>query len=160
MTRWQAPGWSAPTEQAAAVFSHNRRMTVHQAPPSEDHHAQKNRKGLSRLLHAGGYSLQGLRAGWGETAFRQEALAAIVLLPLAFFMGRSWVEVALLAGSVLLVMIVELLNTGLESCIDRIGPEWHDLSKRAKDMGSAAVLLSLLLCGGIWLAALWSHFSP
>lgn len=118
---------------------------------------QKNRKGLSRILHAGGYSLQGLRAGWHETAFRQEALASIVLLPLAFLLGQSWVEVALLAGSVLLVMIVELLNTGLESCIDRIGPEWHALSKRAKDMGSAAVLLSLLLCLGVWAAALWTR---
>ena len=77
------------------------------------------------------------------------------MLPLAFWLGADWVETALLAGSVLLVMIVELLNTGIESAIDRIGPEWHDLSKRAKDMGSAAVLLSLLLCGGIWLAAIW-----
>jgi len=119
---------------------------------------QKSRKGLSRILHAGGFSIQGLVAGWGETAFRQEAIAAIVLLPLAFFLGQDWVEVALLCGSVLLVMIVELLNTAVESAIDRIGPEWHDLSKRAKDMGSAAVLLSLLLCGGIWLAAIWSFF--
>jgi diacylglycerol kinase (ATP) len=70
------------------------------------------------------------------------------------------VEAALLAGSVLIVMIVELLNTGIETVVDRIGPEWHDLSKRAKDMGSAAVLLSLLLCGGIWLAALWQRFGP
>jgi hypothetical protein len=77
-----------------------------------------------------------------------------VLLPLAFWIGRGWVEVALLAGSVLLVMIVELLNTGIEAAIDRIGPEWHDLSKRAKDMGSAAVLLALLLAGGIWTAAI------
>ena len=120
---------------------------------------QKTRKGLSRIFHAGGYSLQGLAAGWGETAFRQEAIAAIVLVPLAFRLGQGWTEVALLAGSVLLVMIVELLNTGIESCIDRIGPEWHDLSKRAKDMGSAAVLLSLLLCAGVWLAAVWSVFS-
>lgn len=125
-------------------------------PPPSTSNPQKARKGISRILHAGGYSLQGLVAGWGETAFRQEALAAIVLLPLAFFVGQDWVEVALLAGSVLLVMIVELLNTGIESCIDRIGPEWHDLSKRAKDMGSAAVLLSLLLCAGVWLAALWA----
>ena len=134
-------------------------MTVDQPPPSSSGvNPQKSRKGLSRVLHAGGYSLQGLVAGWGEAAFRQEALAALVLVPLAFFIGRSWVEVALLAGSVLLVMVVELLNTGIESCIDRIGPEWHALSKRAKDMGSAAVLLSLLLCGGIWLAALWTFF--
>ncbi|OYU31042.1 MAG: diacylglycerol kinase [Comamonadaceae bacterium PBBC2] len=115
---------------------------------------QKARKGLSRVLHAGGYSIQGLKAGWYETAFRQEALAAVVMLPLAYWLGQSWVETALLAGSVLLVMIVELLNTSVESAIDRIGPEWHDLSKRAKDMGSAAVLLSLLLCLGIWAAAL------
>lgn len=134
-------------------------MTLHQQPPSPvEVNPQKSRKGLSRLLHAGRYSLQGLAAGWGETAFRQEALAALVMVPLAFFIGNSWVEVALLAGSVLLVMIVELLNTGIESCIDRVGPEWHGLSKRAKDMGSAAVLLSLLLCGGIWLAALWTFF--
>jgi diacylglycerol kinase (ATP) len=119
---------------------------------------QKTRTGLSRIFHAGGYSLQGLHAGWGETAFRQEALAAIVLVPVAFWLGRSWVETALLAGSVLIVMIVELLNTGIETAIDRIGPEWHALSKRAKDMGSAAVLLSLLLCGGIWAAALLQRF--
>jgi len=128
-------------------------------PPPSPSNPQKARKGISRVLHAAGYSLQGLVAGWGETAFRQEALAAIVMLPLAFVLGQDWVEVALLAGSVLLVMIVELLNTGIESCIDRIGPEWHDLSKRAKDMGSAAVLLSLLLCAGVWLAALWSLWS-
>lgn len=118
--------------------------------------AQKQRTGLSRLLHAFGYSMAGLRAGWAETAFRQEALAAFVLLPLAFWLGQTWVEVALLAGSVVLVMVVELLNTGVESAIDRIGPEWHDLSKRAKDMGSAAVLLSLLLCAGVWTAAVWT----
>lgn len=110
------------------------------------------------MWHALGYSLAGLRAGWGETAFRQEALASLVMLPLAFWLGQSWVEVALLAGSVILVMVVELLNTGIETAIDRIGPEWHDLSKRAKDMGSAAVLLSLLLCAGVWAAAIWHRF--
>ena len=115
---------------------------------------QKARTGLNRIWHATGYSLEGLRAGWGEKAFRQEAIAAMVLLPLSLWLGQSWVEVALLAGSVVIVMIVELLNTGIETAIDRIGPEWHDLSKRAKDMGSAAVLLSLLLCAGVWLAAL------
>lgn len=119
---------------------------------------QKGRIGLNRILHALGYSIEGLRAGWHETAFRQEVVAACILLPLSFWLGRSWVETALLAGAVLLVMIVELLNTGIETAIDRIGPEWHDLSKRAKDMGSAAVLLSLLLCGGIWAAALYHRF--
>ena len=115
---------------------------------------QKARKGLSRVWHATGYSLAGLRAGWGETAFRQEALAAMLMLPLAFWVGRAWLETAVLCASVVLVMVVELLNTAVETAIDRIGPEWHDLSKRAKDMGSAAVLLSLLLCAGIWGAAL------
>lgn len=109
------------------------------------------------MWHALGYSMAGLRAGWGETAFRQEALAAMVLLPLSVWIGRTWVETALLGGSVLIVMIVELLNTGIETAIDRIGPEWHDLSKRAKDMGSAAVLLSLLLCIGIWGGALYQR---
>jgi diacylglycerol kinase (ATP) len=123
-----------------------------------DVNPQKARSGLNRMWHALGYSMEGLRAGWKETAFRQEAVASVVLLPLSFWIGRSWVETALLAGSVLIVMIVELLNTGIETAIDRIGPEWHDLSKRAKDMGSAAVLLSLLLCSGIWLAAVWQRF--
>lgn len=85
-------------------------------------------------------------------------MAAMVLVPLSAWLGRSWVEVALLAGSVVLVMVVELLNTGIEAAIDRIGPEWHDLSKQAKDMGSAAVLLALLLCTGIWTAAIYQRF--
>jgi diacylglycerol kinase (ATP) len=120
---------------------------------------QKFRSGLSRVWHAAGFSMAGLRAGWSETAFRQEAIASAVLLPAAFWLGRTWIEIALLAGSVLLVMIVELLNTAIEAAIDRIGPEWHALSKRAKDMGSAAVLLSLVLCSGIWLAALHQRFT-
>lgn len=123
-------------------------------PPSNP---QKSRRGLDRILHAAGYSLAGLRAGWGEPAFRQEAILALVLLPAAFWLGEGWLERSVLAGTVLLVLIVELLNTGIETAIDRIGPEWHALSKRAKDMGSAAVLLSLLLCGGTWAGALWHH---
>lgn len=118
---------------------------------------QKARKGLDRLWHATRYSLNGLKAGWGEPAFRMEACLAIVLLPLAFVVGQNWVETALLVAGVLLVMIVELLNTAVEAAIDRIGPEWHDLSKRAKDMGSAAVFLTSLLAGGIWVAALWQR---
>ncbi len=127
-------------------------------PPSQMPDAtvnpQKHRRGLSRVWHATGYSIAGLRAGWHETAFRQEAVASFVLIPVAFWLGRNWVETILLAGTVVLVMVVELLNTGIETAIDRIGPEWHDLSKRAKDMGSAAVLLSLLLCALTWGLAL------
>lgn len=119
---------------------------------------QKLRTGINRVWHAGGYSVAGLRAGWGETAFRQETLGALLLVPGSFWVGRNWVEIALLAGTVLLVMIVELLNTGIETAIDRIGPERHALSKRAKDMGSAAVLLSLLLAAGVWAAALIQRF--
>ena len=125
-----------------------------QVPFSSTASAHKNRRGLSRMWHAAGFSLAGLRAGWNETAFRQEALASLVLVPAAFWLGRNWMETVLLAGTVMLVMIVELLNTGIEAAIDRIGPEWHELSKRAKDMGSAAVLLCLLLCAGTWTLAL------
>jgi diacylglycerol kinase (ATP) len=157
--------YSANRDQAATKRRDNRFMTQ-QVPPlaaaspadTEPANAQKHRKGLKRIRHAFGYSLNGLRAGWNETAFRQEALIAIVLIPAAFWLGRSWVETVLLAATVLLVMIVELLNTGIETAIDRIGPEWHELSKRAKDMGSAAVLLSLLLCSATWLAALVQRF--
>lgn len=128
-------------------------------PPANEVNPQKYRKGLNRIWHATGYSLAGLKAGWHETAFRQEALAALVLVPMAFWVGQTWVETAALCASVVLVMVVELLNTAVESAIDRIGPEWHDLSKRAKDMGSAAVLLSLLLCLGVWSAAAYHRFA-
>jgi diacylglycerol kinase (ATP) len=124
----------------------------------DDVNPQKSRTGLNRVMHAAGYSLEGLRAGWGETAFRQEAIMAIVLVPASLWVGRNWMEVAMLVAVVVLVLVTELLNTGIETAIDRIGPEWHDLSKRAKDMGSAAVLLSLLLCAGVWAAALYARF--
>ena len=127
-------------------------------PTPEAPNAQKSRTGLHRLWHATRYSFDGLRAGWGQAAFRQEALAALVLLPLSLWLGDGWVEVALLGGVVLLVLVVELLNSGIEAAIDRIGAEWHLLSKQAKDMGSAAVLLSVLLCAGIWGAALFQRF--
>lgn len=120
---------------------------------------QKDRTGFNRVWHALGFSISGLRAAWYEKAFRQEAVAAFALIPASFYLGQSWLEVALLAGSVVFVMVVELLNTGIESAIDRIGPEWHELAKRAKDMGSAAVLLSLLWCAGIWAAAIYTRIN-
>jgi diacylglycerol kinase (ATP) len=126
----------------------------------EEVNPQKARTGLSRVWHALGYSIHGLQAAWYEKAFRQETIFAVILIPSAFWIGQTWVEIALLIGGVLLVMIVELLNTGIESAIDRIGPEWHALAKRAKDMGSAAVLMSLLFCLGIWIAAIRALVMP
>ena len=120
----------------------------------------KGRTGIDRMIHAAGYSMAGLRSAYrGESAFRQEFWLAIVLVPAAFWVGRNWVEVALLIGATLLVLIVELLNSGIEAAIDRVSFEWHDLSKRAKDLASAAVMLSLVLCAGIWLTALWQRLA-
>jgi diacylglycerol kinase (ATP) len=121
----------------------------------------KGRTGLERVIRATGYSIEGLKTAYrGESAFRQETWLAVFLLPAALWLGRTWIETALLAGSVLLVLIVELLNSGIEAVVDRVSFELHDLSKRAKDLASAAVFLSLMLCGGIWLAALWHRFMP
>lgn len=120
----------------------------------------KGRTGMDRVIRATGYSIEGLKTAYrGESAFRQEAWAAVVLVPAAFWIGRTWVEIALLAGSVVLVMVVELLNSAIESAIDRVSFEPHDLSKRAKDIASAAVMMSLVLCGGIWLAAAWHRMT-
>lgn len=120
----------------------------------------KGHTGIERILRATGYSVAGLTAAYrGESAFRQEFWLATLLLPMAFWVGRSWVEVVLLAGSVVLVLIVELLNSAIEAAVDRISFELHDLSKRAKDFASAAVMLSLLLCCAIWVAALWQRLA-
>jgi diacylglycerol kinase (ATP) len=119
----------------------------------------KGRTGLDRIVHAAGYSLQGLAAALRhESAFRQEAALALVMLPAAFWVGRNWVEISLLVGSVMLVLIVELMNSAVEAVVDRVSFELHELSKRAKDIGSAAVMLALLLCAGIWAAALWQRW--
>lgn len=120
----------------------------------------KGRTGLDRVIRATGYSFQGLKSAYrGESAFRQETWLAAILIPLAFWVGRGWVEVGLLAGAVLLVMIVELLNSAVESAVDRVSFEEHELSKRAKDLASAAVFVSLVLCGSLWAAALWNRFA-
>jgi diacylglycerol kinase (ATP) len=120
----------------------------------------KGRTGLDRVLRATGYSLAGLKTAYrGESAFRQELWIAAVLIPGAFWLGRSWVETVMLAGSVAMVLIVELLNSGIEAAIDRVSFELHDLSKRAKDLASAAVFLSLMLCSAVWLSAAWNRFA-
>lgn len=108
-------------------------------------------RGLTHVLHACGYSFKGLRAAFRhEEAFRLELLAVIVMLPLAIWLGQTAVEYALLIGSLLLVLIVELINSAIEAVVDRVGVEHHELSGRAKDIGSAAVFLTLLNVTLIW----------
>src|SRR5487761_2164785 len=111
----------------------------------------KGKTGLRRLLNALGYSLAGFRAAYKhEDAFRQEVLLAVFLIPLALWMNVSLLGKALMLGSVLLVIIVELLNSAVEATVDRISLDSHDLAKRAKDIGSSAVLVSLINVIVIW----------
>jgi diacylglycerol kinase (ATP) len=108
--------------------------------------------GLTRVWKATIYSLQGLKAAWRhESAFRQECVIGVVLLPIAFWLAESWVEASVLIAVCFLVLIVELLNSAIEAVVDRVGPEHHDLAGQAKDMGSAAVMLSLIMALGTWL---------
>jgi len=112
-------------------------------------------QGLKRLWLATGHSLRGLRLSYSsEAAFRQEVWLAVVLLPLAFFLGESAVERAMLAGSVLVLLIVELLNTAIEVVVDRIGLERHPLSAIAKELGSAAVFVAFALLALNWILVL------
>ncbi len=107
--------------------------------------------GLRRIVNATRYSAEGLAACLrSEAAFRQEALLALFMLPLGLWLGESAVEKVLLAGSLLIVMIVEILNSAIERVVDRISDERHQLSKEAKDMGSAAVFVALVLVGLVW----------
>lgn len=118
----------------------------------------KGRTGLDRVIHAAGYSWAGLKAAYtGESAFRQETWLCIIAAPLAFWLARSWEQAALLLGSLLVVLIVELLNSAIEAVVDRVSFERHELSKRAKDIASAAVLMALVLAAGIWGSAVWQH---
>ena len=111
----------------------------------------KGKQGLTRLFNALGYSRDGLSAAWkNEAAFREEVLLAAIALPLAVVLGKNGVERALLIGSILLILIVEILNSAVEAVVDKASPEKHELAKRAKDKGSAAVLLSLITAAAIW----------
>jgi diacylglycerol kinase (ATP) len=122
---------------------------------------QNQTGGLRRIWNALFYSLAGLRASWNhEAAFRQEAMLCLILVPAAFWYGSTAVERILLIGSCLIVLVVELLNSAVEAAIDRIGEDRHQLSGRAKDMGSAAVLVSLLLVILTWGLIGYARFSP
>ncbi|ORM64844.1 diacylglycerol kinase [Pantoea rodasii] len=117
-----------------------------------------NVTGIQRIVNAAGYSWQGLRAAWQhEAAFRQEAIAALIAIVVACWLDVDTVSRVLMIGSVVLVVIIEILNSAIEAVVDRIGQERHPLAGRAKDMGSAAVLLAILLALFVWIALLWSH---
>ncbi|MGJ0486460.1 MAG: diacylglycerol kinase [Methylomicrobium sp.] len=115
--------------------------------------ANQNEKGVKRILNACYFSAAGFKAAWmHEEAFRQEALVFMISTPLAIWLGQTPIERLLLIGSVVLVLLIELLNSAIETIVDRVGLERHELSGRAKDIGSAAVMLSL-----VWAAITWIY---
>ncbi len=122
--------------------------------------------GITRLLRAFGYSFQGFRHAWREeAAFRQEVTLSLLVIPAGLYLGHSGVERAMLVSPMLLILVVEILNSAVEAVVDRSGTERHPLAGMAKDMGSAAVMLSFALLGTVWLLILSDHghfttFSP
>jgi diacylglycerol kinase (ATP) len=131
--------------------------TAPDTPPHAGH--LKGKRGFTRLVNAARYSIDGLRIAWrGEDAFRQEVLLAAVLVPVAVLLPLALLEKLLLIAVVVMVLIVELLNSGIEAAVDRDSLEINPLGKTAKDLGSAAVMLSLLLAGGTWAAILLARF--
>jgi diacylglycerol kinase (ATP) len=136
-------------EREAAQMDHRRSDTARAEPHGES--PFKGKTGLRRLINAAGYSLHGFASAYRhEDAFRQEVLLAAVMIPLALVLDASAIGKALMIASVLLVLIVELLNSAIEAAIDRISLDRHRLSKRAKDIGSAAVFLSLVNVACVW----------
>ena len=129
-------------------------MNPNLPPDSNPAHTEspfKGKTGFKRLFNAFGYSLDGFKAAYKhEDAFRQEVLLAIILIPLAVYFGDSHIEKALMIASVLLVLIVELLNSAIEAVVDRVSIERHELAKRAKEIGSAAVFISLVILAIVW----------
>jgi diacylglycerol kinase (ATP) len=114
--------------------------------------------GMTRFLRAFGYSYQGFRHAWREeAAFRQEVWLSMLLMPAGVYLGRSGVERALLVCPMLLILVVEILNSAVEAVVDRSGTDRHPLAGMAKDMGSAAVMLSFILLGTVWLLVLSDH---
>ena len=118
--------------------------------------AKTGATGITRIINAAGYSWLGFKAAYKyESAFRQELWLAIILIPAGIYLGETLIDKAILVCSVLFVLVVELLNSALESVVDRIGDEHHELSGRAKDMGSSAVFLAITITIIIWLAVLY-----
>ena len=118
--------------------------------------AYSGNRGLTRIIKATLYSWQGLRAAYRhEEAFRQEVWLCLLMVPLGLYLGQGGVEKALLVASVLMLPLVEILNSALEAVVDRIGDEHHELAGRAKDMGSAAVAIAIAICGLTWVLILF-----
>ena len=124
-----------------------------------EHNNKPGATGLTRVINAFGYSMKGLRAAWiNEAAFRQESLLFIVMTPLALWLGENGIEQALLIGSLFVVLIAELMNSAIEAIVDRVGSEYHELSGRAKDIGSATVLIALANVFVVWVLVLYKQF--
>ena len=118
-----------------------------------------SRSGWRRIWDATGYSINGIKTAWrNEAAFRQELAVVLVMLPAAWWVGTTMTQRALLIFSLLMVLIVELLNSAIETTVDRIGIEWHELSGRAKNLGSAAVMVSLMAAAAVWGFAAWEKW--
>ncbi len=121
--------------------------------------ANAEHKGFRRIYNAFFYSMDGFKAAWkNEEAFRQELILAAALVPIAFWLGESTLQISLLLFSLFVVLITELLNSGIEAAIDRISDQQHELSKRAKDIGSAAVFVSLTALAVVWALAIYDKF--
>lgn len=117
------------------------------------------RTGIKRLFYATGYSIQGLKAAWlNEAAIRQETVTSILLITTTFFLPITKIEQIMMIGCLVLVVIVELMNSAVEAVVDRVGSEWHELSGRAKDIGSAAVLIALIFSAFTWMFILWPYY--
>jgi len=118
----------------------------------------KNESLIGHIKNAFIYTFAGLKAGWkNELAFRGEVVVAIIMVPLGIWLGRTAVEQALLIASILLILVTELLNSALEAVVDRIGPQRHELSKRAKDMGSAAAFIAMVTAALVWIIIAYDH---
>ncbi len=135
------------------IFGKEKTTNMEHAPASKHVGASafKGKTGIRRLINACGYSLEGFKAAFKhEDAFRQEVFLAVVLIPLAFYLGKSPIERALMIASVLLVLIVELLNSAIEAAVDHTSTEHNALAKQAKDIGSAAVFFALIILAVVW----------
>jgi len=114
---------------------------------------------IGHIINAFKYTFAGLASAWkNELAFRGEVVVVTIMLPLGIWLGRSAVERALLIASILLILLTELLNSALEAVVDRIGPQRHELSKRAKDMGSAAAFISMVTAALVWIIIAYDRF--